>query len=295
VVWQRGRGSCRARRGRLIPASCGASPTAEGGEGDSTRRSAQRRQHRFRAAHAERGRDIMSAMPPARRSRLTSTIAASAALPGRVTAGPDLLRRPRPRLAPLAVPPTRQPARSRHRRPSGLLSGHWTHRLATPTAHGVRHLARRGGTGEPVEDRAVIRSTGREVSPGGRPTARRSPMSAIKAAPTRSSSAMPTVPIACRLPSSRDAGRQPELVAGRQDLIFDASSDHGREVFTVPAAPAANRSASCSMPPTRPFRAMAVDLFQSRARSGRRRRPAESASPRAAEWRRPAGRIGRRK
>ena len=49
---------------------------------------------------------------------------------------------------------------------------------------------------------------------------------------------MPTAAIACRSPSSKD--RASAACAGRptpRRIIFDASSDHGQEVFTVSAAP----------------------------------------------------------
>jgi Tol biopolymer transport system component len=94
------------------------------------------------------------------------------------------------------------------------------------------------GTGEPVEDRAVIRSTGREVSPVWSPDG-------TKIADVSDQSGSDEIFVSDangpnRVQITQLKGPRVGSLSWSPDgktLIFDASSDHGREVFTVPAAP----------------------------------------------------------
>ena len=94
------------------------------------------------------------------------------------------------------------------------------------------------GTGDAVEERPLIRSTGREVNPVWSPDG-------TKIAGVSDQSGSDEILVgdaqgANRVPITQLKGPRVGSLSWSPDgktLVFDASSDHGREVFTVPAAP----------------------------------------------------------
>jgi dipeptidyl aminopeptidase/acylaminoacyl peptidase len=273
----------------------------EGSEGDSTPPSRPPAQHRVRAPHAERGRRYLSLRPTGGGlRRLTfddrgirgiawTRDGQDLVYSGNRVGGWRLWRVPAYGGSPrdLAIAGNRPTIP-----PSDAIA--WR----TPTVPRSSAIWRATlGTGDAVEERPVLRSTGREVnpvwSPDGTKIADVSDQSGSDEIFVSDAEGRNRVQIT-QLKGPR-VGRLRWSPDGKT-LLFDASSDHGQEVFTVPAAPGSKPARVLLNASNASFSHDGKWIyFQSRgqiwkATPSRR----QSASHRRRRWRRPARRIGRR-